>query len=283
MLKNEVYIGNLCQGRSKKVSHNSKKTRYLPREDWIICEGTHEPLIDKDTFELVQKRVTSRRNPPKTGFHSVFKEIAKCADCGRAMSPTASRKKDEPYKLSCGGYKQYGASMCSNHFISYNTLCEIVLCELKKWLSLTPEEKELIVREFRYMVHQLDMNLSIESILKAFAKRTEDDEVRTFVEVFSMAKRSGGNMRGIIRNAVCQIGEEIDVKREIDTIMAAKKLEFKVMSVIPFLMVCYIKVSFPEFVDVLYGNPLGISVMTVCLIIYVASYELGKRIVEVEV
>lgn len=147
MLKNEVYIGNLCQGRSKKVSHNSKKTRYLPREDWIICEGTHEPLIDKETFELVQKRVTSRRNPPKTGFHSIFREIAKCADCGRAMSPTASRKKDEPYKLSCGGYKQCGASRCSNHFISYNTLCEIVLCEIKKWLSLTLEEKEMIVRE----------------------------------------------------------------------------------------------------------------------------------------
>lgn len=147
MLKNEVYIGNLCQGRSKKVSLTSKKTRYLDREDWIICEGTHEPLVDKETFELVQKRVTSRRNPPKTGFHSIFMGIAKCADCGCAMSPTATRKKDEPYKLSCGRYKQFGAGKCSNHFISYNTLCEIVLCELKKWLSLTSEEKELIIRE----------------------------------------------------------------------------------------------------------------------------------------
>ena len=150
-------------------------------------------------------------------------------------------------------------------------------------LQILYKKEELIVREFRYMVHQLDMNISIEAILKDFAKRTEDDKVRTFVEVFSMAKRSGGNMRDIIRNTVCQIGDEIDVRREIDTIMAAKKLEFKVMSMIPFAMICYIKVSFPEFVDVLYGNALGIGVMTVCLLIYVVAYELGKRIVEVEV
>lgn len=171
MLKNEVYIGNLCQGRSSKVSLTSKKTRYLDREDWIICEGTHEPLIDKETFELVQKRVTSRRNPPKTGFHSIFMGIAKCADCGCAMSPTATRKKDEPYKLSCGRYKQFGASKCSNHFISYNTLCEIVLCELKKWIALTPEEKELMVREL-----EAEENERIKSANRSNADKLHDLE-----------------------------------------------------------------------------------------------------------
>lgn len=171
MLKNEVYIGNLCQGRSSKISLTSKKTRYLDREDWIICEGTHEPLVDKETFELVQKRVTSRRNPPKTGFHSIFMGIAKCADCGSAMSPTATRKKDEPYKLSCGKYKQFGASKCSNHFISYNTLCEIVLCELKKWIALTPEEKELMVREL-----EAEENERIKSANRSNADKLHDLE-----------------------------------------------------------------------------------------------------------
>lgn len=150
-------------------------------------------------------------------------------------------------------------------------------------IRLLYRKNELIVREFRYMVRQLDMNVTMEAVLSAFAARTEDEEVRTFVDVFSMAKRGGGDMIGIIRNAVYQIGEKIDVKREIDLIMAAKKMEFQVMSVVPFAMICYIKLSFPEFVDVLYGNPLGIGVMTVCLLIYVISYEIGKKIVEVEV
>ena len=104
-----------------------------------------------------------------------------------------------------------------------------------------------------------------------------------FVTVFSMAKRSGGDMIAIIRNAVYQIGEKIDVKREIHTMMAAKKLEFRIMSAVPFAMICYMKVSFPDFLDVLYGNVLGAVIMSVCLLIYAGAFELGKRIVEVEV
>lgn len=196
----------------------------------------------------------------------------------RSWEKQTIQKKKQDFQLQ---FKEAIEGLSSALNVGYSV--ENAMRETLEELQILYKKEELIVREFRYMVHQLDMNLSIEAILKAFAKRTEDDEVQTFVEVFSMAKRSGGNMREIIRNAVCQIGEEIDVKREIDTIMAAKRLEFKVMSVIPFAMICYIKVSFPEFVDVLYGNPLGIAVMTVCLFIYVASYELGKKIVEVEV
>ena len=90
-------------------------------------------------------------------------------------------------------------------------------------------------------------------------------------------------MIAIIRNAVDEIGEKIDVKREIDTMMTAKKLEFGVMSAVPAAMICYLKLSFPAFMDVLYGNLLGAGVMTLCLVIYVVSYALGKRMAEIEV
>lgn len=90
-------------------------------------------------------------------------------------------------------------------------------------------------------------------------------------------------MIGIIRDAVRQMGEKAEVKREIDTMMSAKKLEFKVMTAIPFGMIWYMKISFPEFMDTLYGTSVGVSVMTICLVIYFAAYEVGKRIVEIEV
>ena len=196
----------------------------------------------------------------------------------RSWEKQTIKKRKQEFQLQ---FKEAIEGISSALNVGYSV--ENAMRETLDELQILYKKEELIVREFRYMVHQLDMNISIEAILKDFAKRTEDDKVRTFVEVFSMAKRSGGNMRDIIRNTVCQIGDEIDVRREIDTIMAAKKLEFKVMSMIPFAMICYIKVSFPEFVDVLYGNALGIGVMTVCLFIYVVAYELGKRIVEVEV
>lgn len=188
------------------------------------------------------------------------------------------QKRKQSFQLQ---FKEAIQSLSAALNVGYSV--ENAMREAWKDLRLLYKKDEMILREFHYMIRQLDMNLSVEAILKAFAERTQEEEVRIFVDVFSMAKRSGGDMIGIIRNAVYQIGEKIDVKREIDTVMAAKKLEFKVMSAVPFAMICYIKLSFPEFVDVLYGNMLGVIVMTICLVIYVAAFEYGKRIVEIEV
>ena len=79
------------------------------------------------------------------------------------------------------------------------------------------------------------------------------------------------------------MGEKIDVEREIHTVISAKKMELRIMSVIPFAMIVYLRLSFPEFLSVLYGNVAGIIIMSVCLAIYLVSYEVGKRIVEIEV
>lgn len=145
------------------------------------------------------------------------------------------------------------------------------------------KKDELILRELAYMIRQLQMNLTAEAVLAEFAGRTGDEDVQTFVTVFTMAKRSGGDTLEIIRNVVRQMGEKIDVEREIDTVMSAKKLEFRIMTAIPLAMIAYLKISFSEFMDVLYGNPVGVIVMSICLIIYLAAYEMGRRIVEIEV
>lgn len=188
------------------------------------------------------------------------------------------QKKKQAFRLQ---FKEAITSLSAALNVGYSV--ENALREAGAELTLLYKKNELILTEFRYMIHQLEMNLTIEAILKEFAARTEEEEVQMFVMVFSMAKRSGGDMIAIIRNAVYQIGEKIDVKREIDTMMAAKKLEFRIMSGVPFAMICYMKLSFPGFMDVLYGNALGVCVMTVCLLVYGMSYEFGKRIVEIEV
>ncbi|MEG0107764.1 MAG: type II secretion system protein F, partial [Lachnospiraceae bacterium] len=87
----------------------------------------------------------------------------------------------------------------------------------------------------------------------------------------------------IIHRAVRIICDKIDVKREIETIMSAKKLEFQVMSFIPFGILGYMRLSFPEFMNILYGNILGIVIMTGSLIAYGGAYLLGRKIVEIEV
>lgn len=147
MLRNEVYLGKTIQGKTKKISFKSKGSRTVPREEWICVDGTHEPLVSEELYEMVRKRSVSRRCLPTKGFENIFSGIAKCADCGRNMTTAPSRKKGATYNLCCGGYKTYGAKECKNHFIDYDLLYKAVLNELRQWLYMSKEDKDLLVKE----------------------------------------------------------------------------------------------------------------------------------------
>ena len=160
---------------------------------------------------------------------------------------------------------------------------ENAIKEVQRDLQIMYDRHTLIVREFTYMVRQLNLNVTAEAAWKDFAARVALPEVDTFVTVFSLAKRSGGDSILIIKNAVRQLGDKAEVKREIDTVIAAKKMEFQIMSVIPLGIIGYMRLSFPEFMAGLYGNLPGAAFMSICLGAYIAAWRLGCKIVEIEV
>lgn len=145
MLRNAVYLGNTVQGKTSKVSFKSRATIRRPDDEWVVVENTHEALVDQDTFELVRRHSAARHCKKKGTFRNLFSGIAKCADCGRCMSATGTRKKGSPANLTCGGYKLYGRGECSNHFIDYNALYELVQRSLKEQLCMSDEEREAIL------------------------------------------------------------------------------------------------------------------------------------------
>lgn len=155
--------------------------------------------------------------------------------------------------------------------------------EVHRDLLVMYEKDALIVQEFTYMVRQLNLNITAEHAWKEFALRVQIPEVDSFVTVFVLSKRSGGDSVAIIRNAIRQIGEKADVKREIETVITGKKLEFYVMTFIPFGMIMYMRVSFPEFMGSLYGTFRGVCFMSGCLGVYLTAWAIGCRIVEIEV
>lgn len=140
-----------------------------------------------------------------------------------------------------------------------------------------------IRREFSLMTRQLDMNMSTGAVLDEFAGRTGQEDVENFVNVFAAAKKSGGDSIAIIRNAVQLISDRIDTEKEIRTMIASQKLEFDIMCVVPFAIILYMKATFGEFLGALYGNAAGVCVMTVCLLLYVAAYRTGRKIIRIEV
>ena len=116
----------------------------------------------------------------------------------------------------------------------------------------------------------------ISSVLEEFAIRTGQEDVENFVNVFTAAKISGGDSISVIRNAVKIISEKIDTEKEIHTMLASKKLEFEIMCAVPFVIILYMKMTFGDFLEVLYGNTAGMIVMSICLAVYIAAYRLGN-------
>ena len=160
---------------------------------------------------------------------------------------------------------------------------ENAMKEAKKDLALMYTKRDLIMKEFSYMEHQIRMSVSTTQAWQEFAERIRQEDVENFATVFTIAKKSGGNALAIMRNTMQQIQDKIEVKREIETVMTEKKLEFRVMALIPMGMLGYMYICFPDFMSALYSNLLGRIIMTICLGIYIVAYRMGKKIAEIEV
>ncbi len=178
-------------------------------------------------------------------------------------------------------FKEMIQSMASALNTGYSV--ENAVKETQKELQLLYAKDSIICREMAIIVRQLRVQIPMEQILEEFAERVRMEDVKNFSAVFSAAKRSGGDMIAIIQNTVEQMSGRIEVKREIDTLLAAKRYEFKVMSAIPYIIIAYMSLSFPEFMSSLYGNVIGIGVMTICLVIYMGACALGAKLVDIEV
>src|SRR5690606_14973625 len=111
------------------------------------------------------------------------------------------------------------------------------------------------------------MNISVEQALADLADRVRVEEIKNFADVFTISKRAGVNLVEVIRNTSNMIREKIEVKQEIENLVAGKKLEQKILSLTPFLMVYVIKSSSSGFLDPLFSTAAGRMVMTVALLL----------------
>lgn len=119
--------------------------------------------------------------------------------------------------------------------------------------------------------------------MEDFAERVDQEDVRNFVTVLATVKKSGGNTAKVVRQTMSQIQEKEEVNQEIETMMAAKKMEFYVMAVIPFGMIGYMVLSFPDFMEQLYHTMAGRIVMSICLLLYLTACRIGLKIIQIEV
>lgn len=144
-------------------------------------------------------------------------------------------------------------------------------------------EESVMARELYLMMQRLNNNELLEDILVNLSKRSGVADIKDFADIFQIAKRSGGDLRGIIANTAQIISDKQEVTKEIETVMSEKKLEQTIMRYIPFFIVFYISLTSKGYFESLYHNLLGWIVMSVCLVIYVVACKISDKILDINI
>lgn len=153
--------------------------------------------------------------------------------------------------------------------------------EAKKDLSLMYEEQDLIMQEISDMATRVELNVSVEALMRDLGERSGVEDIITFSEILVTAKQTGGNLVHVMRKTATNISEKVEIRREIETLISGKKMEATVMTAVPILMILYLRFFSPGFLDPLYHNLLGIGFMTIALAVYVISFLWGQRIMKI--
>lgn len=159
---------------------------------------------------------------------------------------------------------------------------ENAIPEVYGGLKRTLGEQHDMTKEFGQMVSELRVGIPAETLFRDLAERSGCEEIRDFAAVFSAARRMGGNIAKMIRNASDRIGAGIETEQEIQTVLAAKKLEQKVMAMMPGAILGYLQLTSPDYLSALYHSIFGAGFMTVCLVLWLLAVLWGNSIVKIE-
>ncbi len=152
MLKNETYIGNMVQGRSVKISYKSKKCLKQEREKWVVVEGTHEPLVDTETFRKVQMLLNSRKHTRSRTYDFLLKGLIYCHECGYPLA-VLNRKNaagEDVLYFVCRTYQRFTkAGVCTCHSIKEKTVTDAVVAKVREVCQayLNPQDLLPIAKE----------------------------------------------------------------------------------------------------------------------------------------
>ncbi len=138
-----------------------------------------------------------------------------------------------------------------------------------------------IVRELQTIVLGYEHQISVEEGMTRFAARSGVEEIESFARMIRVGRQTGGNLMPLMQAAGRHIENKVEMKRELRILLSSRQLESRIMSSIPLLMILYLWICSPGFLDPLYGNLSGIVIMTCVLLLYVVSNVIGQRICQV--
>ncbi|MGN0492773.1 MAG: recombinase family protein, partial [Acutalibacteraceae bacterium] len=225
MLINEIYIGNMVQGKYGSVSYKTKQNKPRPKSEWYVVVGTHEPIIDRDLWNKVQAMITERTKPFSGGTIGLFARKARCANCGYTMCSSKNRGK---HYLQCSN-RHVAKDACIGSFISVDKLEHTVIDELNR-LAKEYLDKDELERNIEFCNGLEGQKKRLTSDISAYEKKIAEynkgirdmymDKVKglisesDFAELskdFSSEKERLENEITVGRRQIAEIEERIEV------------------------------------------------------------------------
>lgn len=146
ILENVEYTGCTVNFKTYKKSYKSKKRIKLPQEDWLIFENTQEVIIDRQTFDSVQKIRQCKRRPSRMGEMSSLSGMVYCADCGKRMYLCRCTTMKQAEYFNCSTYRKKKKNLCTSHQITVKAVETLLLDDLKRTLRFAQSQKEEFLR-----------------------------------------------------------------------------------------------------------------------------------------
>ena len=180
ILSNEIYVGNIVQGKRRTKSYKIHKIEMVPKEEWVRVENAHEPIIDRELFEKAQE--LSRKDTKvsqKTKELSIWAGFLRCSDCKRAMNKKSSTNKNgNSYEYYiCSTYRKKSNKLCTKHTIKVENLAQAVLQAINLHINLLIDIDEMI-KEIEQSPCKNTKNNNIEKIINS--KKNDISRISNF-------------------------------------------------------------------------------------------------------
>lgn len=188
---------------------------------------------------------------------------------------------EERKKILAKEFKEMLTLLSGNLNAGYSL--ERAFCKTYQDLIKCGINYQYIVDEIKLLLHGLEYNKRVEELIEDMAFRSGVEDIKDFSELITVTKVYGGNMVSVIRQTVNNLSGKYMIEDEIETITAAKKLEGKIMVLMPFLIILYMNLTNKGYMNVIYYTLIGKTVMAVGLLLIIFSAMVIDKIVRIEV
>ncbi|MBO6263797.1 MAG: recombinase family protein, partial [Clostridia bacterium] len=180
ILANMEYLGHTVNFRTYKKSYKSRRKLEAPKEDWVVFENTQEPIIDQETFDIVQKIRQGKRRIADMGEPNMLSGMLYCADCGKKMYLCRCTTMKQAEYFNCSSYRKKKKKTCSSHQITAHAVNDLIRDDIRYTIRFAQENKEEFLELLKRRSDaktKRELNQSLKEVAEMEARMKELDKI----------------------------------------------------------------------------------------------------------